>query len=147
MHGGLSLQEMMAPLITYQNKKAGQKGYQAIEKVHVALLSETRRISNNLFTLVFYQQEPCTAKLLPRRVNAVLEDESGAPVSDSHRITADSTDPDNSRRTARVTFRLTLPNPDRNRDYYLVMTDAETGERLARIPFRIDIAFAQDFDF
>lgn len=147
MHGGLSLQEMMVPLITYQNKKAGQKGYQAIEKVRVALLSETRRISNNLFTLIFYQQEPCTAKLLPRRVNAVMEDESGAPVSDSHRITADSTDADNSRRTARVTFRLTLPNPDRNRDYYLAMTDAETGERLARIPFRIDIAFAQDFDF
>ena len=61
MHGGPSLQEMVVPLIRYQNKRAGQKGYTAITKAEV-MLGESRRISNNFFTLNFYQSSPARAK-------------------------------------------------------------------------------------
>lgn len=147
MHGGLSLQEMAVPLIAYENKRAGQKGYQPIDRVDVVLSSAARKISNNIFTLTFYQAQPCSQKMQPRTVAARMEDAQGNPVSDAHRIVADSATTDNSQRAIRATFRLTGSEYDRRAAYFLVMTDEQTGETLAKEEFTIDIAFAQDFDF
>ncbi|MDO5300284.1 MAG: BREX-1 system phosphatase PglZ type A [Clostridia bacterium] len=147
MHGGLSLQELMVPLIIYRNKKAGQKGYQAIDKVGLALISQTRRISNNIFTLQFYQTEPCTEKMRQRKVCLHFEDAAGARISDAHTILADRSTPDNSRRSFHVTFRLTQSGFDRDADYMLLALDAEDGQTLIREAFKINIAFAQEFDF
>lgn len=79
MHGGLSLQELVVPLIAYRNRKAGQKGYRAITKADIVLLGENRTISNGIFTLVFYQQEACGGKVQPRTVNARFVDRRGQP--------------------------------------------------------------------
>ncbi len=147
MHGGLSLQELVVPLIAYRNRKAGQKGYRAITKADIVLLGENRTISNGIFTLVFYQQEACGGKVQPRTVNARFVDRRGQPVSDSHRIIGDSTAAENNDRTTRVTFRLLGSNYDKNERYDLVLTDEDDRTELARVPFTIDIVFGMDFDF
>lgn len=147
VHGGLSLQEMMIPLVRYQNRKAGQKGFQAAEKTEVLLLGENRRISNNVFTLTFYQKKPCIGKVQPRTILARFEDAWGKMISDEHRLVFDRTETENNQRTLRATFRLLGSGYDRNAQYNLVLRDAEENAELERIPFRIDIVFENDFGF
>ncbi len=147
MHGGLSLQEMMVPLIQYQNKKSGQKGYTAITKTDIVLLGDHREISNNLFTLAFFQKEPCIGKVQPRRVLARFEDGNGRVISDEHIINGSSVAQENSERVSRVSFRLLGSGYDRALDYWLVLTDQEDRQEIARIPFRINIVFGLDFGF
>lgn len=147
MHGGLSLQEMMVPLIQYQNKKSGQKGYTAITKTDIVLLGDHREISNNLFTLAFFQKEPCIGKVQPRRVLARFEDGNGAVISDEHIINGSSISQENNERVSRVSFRLLGSGYDRTLDYWLVLTDREDRQEIERIPFRINIVFGLDFGF
>ena len=82
----------------------------------------------------------------PRTVLARLEDASGRPVSDEHRLVCNMTAEDNTLRTLRVAFRLLGSGYDRNAEYPLVLRDAETHAELQRIPFRIDVIFENDFD-
>lgn len=147
MHGGPSLHEMMIPLVRYQNRKAGQKGFSAITKTNVMLMGENRRISNNIFTLSFYQKEPCVGKIQPRTIIARLEDAQGRIISDEHRLICDLTAVENNQRTLRVTFRLLGSSYDRSAEYNLTLRDADENTELERIPFRIDIVFENDFDF
>lgn len=147
VHGGPTLQELAVPLIEYHYKKSGQKGYTPIEKVNIALLGDSRKITNNIFSLVFHQKEACTAKLRPRTVIAHFEDMTGKQVSDRARIVGDKADTENAARTTRVTFHLTSSEYDRNQDYFLVLADEDNPREAERIPFRIDIAFGLDFGF
>ena len=147
MHGGLSLQELVIPVIHYQNKKAGQKGFQAIEKAEIELLGENRKISNNLFNLYFYQKQPCSGKVLPRQVEVYFEDVNGKMISDDHKLTFNFTSEEKNDRRSRVSFRLLESGFDSHADYYLVMKDLETGEKILRIAFRIEVVFGNEFDF
>ena len=147
MHGGVSLQELMTPLIQYQSKKAGQRGYQAITKTEIFLLGENRTISNNLFSLSFHQTEACGGKILPRVVAAHFEDAQGKVISDEHRWTANSIALEKNERVKRVTFRLLGNGYDKYSDYYLVLIDAEDKTVMQKIPFRINIVFGLEFDF
>ena len=147
MHGGLSLQELVIPVVHYQNRKAGQKGYQAIEKAEIELLGDNRKISNNLFSLNFYQKQPCSGKVLPRQVEVYFEDAQGKRISDDHKLTVNSTSEEKNDRRIRVSFRLLESGLDSHTDYFLVMKDAESGEKLIREAFRIEVVFGNEFDF
>jgi len=147
MHGGLALQELMVPLIRYQNKKSGQKGFTAITKAEIVLLGDNRKISNNIFTLAFYQKSPCVGKVQARQALARFEDSRGEVISDEHRIIANSAATENNERVTKVTFHLLGSGYDRNTDYWLVLKDAEDGAELSRTAFRIDVVFGLDFDF
>lgn len=147
MHGGVALQELMIPLIQYQGKKAGQKGYQAITKTDILLLGENRLISNNLFSLSFHQTEACGGKVQPRVVIARFEDAQGRVISDEHRWTANSMAKEKNERVKRVSFRLLGSGYDKYSDYHLVLIDGEDKIEMQRIPFRINIVFGLEFDF
>ena len=147
MHGGLSLQELAVPLVRYQNKKSGQKGFKAIAKTEILLLGDNRKISNNIFTLSFYQKSPCAGKTQPRQARVYFEDSRGEVISDEHRLIANSASPENNERVTKVTFRLLGSGYDRNADYWLVLRDADDESELARVAFKIDIVFGLDFDF
>lgn len=147
MHGGLSLQELVIPVIHYQNRKAGQKGYQAIEKTEIELLGENRKISNNLFSLSFYQKQPCSGKVLPRQAEVYFEDINGKRISDDHKLTFSSSSEEKNDRRTRVSFRLLESGLDSHADYYLIMKDTESGEKIIREAFRIEVVFGMEFDF
>lgn len=147
LHGGLALQEMVVPLVLYRNRRAGQKGYTAITKPDIELLGASRKISNNLFTLSFYQKQPCGGKVQPRSIRARMEDASGQPVSDEHRLLCDMTAPQNDQRVLRTTFRLLGSGYDRNAEYWLVLRDEEEKAEIERISFQIDVVFEDDFGF
>ena len=147
VHGGISLQECCVPVITFRNIKAGSKQFVDIRKVPITLLSRTRKIANNIFSLEFYQQEAVSGKVVPATYELYFCDEQGDSVSDVQKLIADKTTDNVQERVFRVRFTLKGREFNGSEPYYLNITDKETGELKEHIEFSIKIAFANDFGF
>ena len=154
VHGGISLQEMVVPLIDYHYLRTGSKEYQKnrekidTKPVEVSLLSANRKISNMIFSLNFYQKDAVGDNREKANYSLYFTDSAGKVVSDIARIIADKTSDNSQERTFRYTFNLKSLSFDSKETYYLVIED-ESGLQLPqREEFQIDIAFAVDeFNF
>ncbi|WP_270440213.1 BREX-1 system phosphatase PglZ type A [Acidaminococcus provencensis] len=154
VHGGISLQEMVVPIIDYHYMRTDSAGYQKNKKkydtkpVSLNLLSSSRKISNMIFSLNFYQKEAVGANREAANYLLYFVDSEGTQVSDTQRVIADKTSDNNQDRTFRVSFNLKSMKYSNKESYYLVIAD-ESGLQLPqREEFQIDIAFAvDDFDF
>ena len=154
VHGGASLQEMVVPLIDYHYLRTDSKEYQKnrakidTKPVEISLLSASRKISNMIFSLNFYQKEPVGDNREKASYSLYFTDSAGKVVSDTARIIADKTSDNSQERTFRCTFNLKSLSFDSKETYYLVIAD-ESGLQLPqREEFQIDIAFAVDeFNF
>lgn len=145
VHGGVSLQEMVVPVIAFKNLRTTSKKYVEVSKAELKLLSESRKISNLLFSLDFFQRQPIGEKIEPCAYSVYMTDEEGAIVSDRQTIIADRTSTNASERVFRVRFNLKAGVYDKNKIYRLLIandTDVPNEEE-----FHIDIAFADDFGF
>ena len=146
VHGGVSLQECCVPVITFKNISKTSKKFVDIKKVPVKLLSMTRRISNNIFTLDFMQSEAVGGKTIPAAYEIYLCDKLSNPVSNVQTLLADKTSEPQDR-VFHVRFTLKNVAFDGNAAYYLNIVDKETGEIMERTEFSVKIAFSNDFDF
>ena len=154
VHGGISLQEMVVPIIDYHYMRTDSAGYQKNKKkydtkpVSLNLLSSSRKISNMIFSLNFYQKEAVGANREAANYLLYFVDAEGTQVSDTQRVIADKTSDNNQDRTFRESFNLKSMKYNNKESYYLVIAD-ESGLQLPqREEFQIDIAFAvDDFDF
>ena len=154
VHGGISLQEMVVPIIDYHYMRTDSAGYKKNKKqydtkpVTVGLLSANHKISNMIFSLNFYQKEAVGDNREAANYLLYFVDSENKQVSDTQRIIADKTGDNNQDRTFRVSFNLKSMKYDNKETYYLVIAD-ESGLQLPqREEFTIDIAFAvDDFDF
>lgn len=153
VHGGISLQEMVVPVIDYHFLRNQNKQYQKNQKkydtkpVEVSLLSATHKISNMIFSLNFYQKEPVGDNREAATYQLYFTDSSGKQISDIQKIIADKTSDNGQERTFRCSFNLKSLKYDSKEIYYLVIAD-ENGLVVSREEFQIDIAFAVDeFDF
>ncbi|WFF73556.1 BREX-1 system phosphatase PglZ type A [Proteiniclasticum sp. QWL-01] len=145
VHGGVSLQEMVVPVIAFKNLRTTSKKYVEVSKAELKLLSESRKISNLLFSLDFFQRQPIGEKIEPCAYSVYMTDEEGTIVSDRQTIIADRTSTNASERVFRVRFNLKAGVYDKNKIYRLIIandTDVSNEEE-----FHIDIAFADDFGF
>ncbi|WP_381428186.1 BREX-1 system phosphatase PglZ type A [Sporosarcina thermotolerans] len=147
VHGGASLQEVVVPLVSFKNKRAGQKGSQAIQKVDVKLTSTTRKITNSIFNLDFFQTEKVEDKRIPRTVVICMADDKGNVLSNEERIIGDRSFDNPAERTFRIQFVLKNISYDRNKTYYLIVKDTETGVITEKVPFSINLGIVSDFDF
>lgn len=145
VHGGISLQEMVVPVIVYKGMRPGYKNYVEVHNPGLALISENRKISNLMFFLDFLQNQPVGEKVQPCNYNLYLINEEGTPVSDIQTVIANKTNDNASERVFRVRFTLKQMQYDRNKSYRLVITNGI--DEPEEIEFRIDIAFADDFGF
>ena len=154
VHGGISLQEMVVPVIDYHYMRTDSAEYRKnknkydTKPVTLSLLSASRKISNMIFSLNFYQKEAVGANREAATYLLYFADSEGKQVSDTQRVIADRTGRDNQDRTFRVSFNLKSMKYSSTESYYLVIAD-ESGLQLPqREEFQIDIAFAMDdFDF
>lgn len=147
VHGGASLQEVVVPLLTYKNRRAGQKGAQVIEKVDIKLTNATRKITNSIFTLSFFQTEKVAEKMLPRTVVIFMADKTGNILSNEETIIGDRTFDNPADRTFKLRFVLRAIQYHRDETYYLMIKDTETGIVVEKIPFTLDLGIVSDFDF
>ena len=153
VHGGISLQEMVVPVIDYHFLRNQSKQYQRNQNkydtkpVEVNLLSATHKISNMIFSLNFYQKEPVGDNREAATYLLYFTDGNGKQISDIAKIIADKTSDDGQERIFRCQFNLKSLKYDNKGIYYLVITN-EDGLVVSREEFQIDIAFAvEEFDF
>ena len=145
VHGGISLQEMVVPVIVYKGMRAGAKKYVEVQNPGLSLISESRKVSNLMFSLDFLQKRPVGDKVQPCTYSLHFTNEEGVPVSDFQTVIADRTGNNASDRVFRVRFTLKPMQYNRHKIYRLCLAnDTDAPEE---IEFRIDIAFADDFGF
>jgi len=145
VHGGISLQEMALPVIVYKGMRTGYKKYVEVQNPGLSLISESRKVSNLMFSLDFLQKQPVGEKVQPCDYNLYFTNDEGVPVSDFQTVIADRMSNNASDRVFRVRFTLKQIQYSRNNIYRLVIAnDTDAPEE---VEFRIDIAFADDFGF
>ncbi len=148
VHGGISLQEMVVPVIEYHHLRNSSAEYQRNRQkydtrpVQVNLLSATRKISNMIFSLNFYQTEAVGGVRESATYNAYFTDAEGRTISDIQKIIADKTSDNAQDRTFRCCFNLKSLQYDSRATYYLIIQEESGLLAPQRIEFQIDIAFA-----
>lgn len=154
VHGGISLQEMVVPVVEYRHLRNDSKEYLRNKQkydtkpVSLSLLSSNRKISNMIFFLNFYQTEAVCENREKANYLVYFTDDSGTQISDVQKIIADKTTTNNSERTFRCNFNLKSLKYDKKATYYLVIADEQGLQMPQREEFQIDIAFAvEEFDF
>ena len=145
VHGGISLQEMVVPVIVYKGMRTGYKKYVEVQNPGLSLISESRKVSNLMFSLDFLQRQPVGDKVQPCNYRLHFTDDEGVPVSDFQTVIADRTSNNASDRVFRERFTLKQMQYNGNKIYHLVIAnDTDAPEE---VEFRIDIVFADDFGF
>lgn len=154
VHGGISLQEMVVPVIDYQFLRNASKTYQRnrekydTKPVEVSLLSATRKISNMIFSLNFFQKEAVGDNRSACNYLLYFTDSNGKQISDTARLIADKSSDNAQERTFRCSFNLKSLKYSNRDSYYLVIADESGMQAPQREEFQIDIAFAVDeFNF
>ena len=145
VHGGISLQEMVVPVIVYKGMRSSYKRYVEVQNPGLSLISESRKVSNLIFSLDFLQKQPVGEKVQACSYTLYFNDDEGISVSDTQTVIADRTSSNASDRVFRVRFTLKQMKFNKNKIYRLVIAnDTDVPEEFE---FRIDIAFADDFGF
>lgn len=154
VHGGISLQEMVVPVIDYHYLRSDSKTYLRnkdaydTKPVEVGLLSASRKVSNRAFSLNFYQKTAVGANRSAANYLVYFVDADGEPISDTARIIADKASDNGQERIFRCNFNLKARKYDNRESYYLVIAEESGVKMPQKEEFQIDIASAVDeFDF
>lgn len=143
VHGGLSLEEVIVPVIEVKSKKGG-KNQRAVE---LQLISSNNKITNYETMLTFFQKENVSKTVLPLEASIYFEDEDGNKISNEVIIFADKNSEYSEDRQFKEKFTLKRTNYSKNKIYYLIIKDGQTDLEVNRFEFIIDIAFQDGFDF
>lgn len=147
VHGGASLQEVVVPVVTFKSKRVGQSLTSLIPKVKVALTNQSRKITNSIFNLEFFQTESVGYKYSGRTVMVYFKDENENIISNEEKIIADRETAVPANRLFRIQFALKNQSYDKDRKYYLCIVDNETELIVEQVSFSINLGFVNDFDF
>lgn len=143
VHGGCSPQEMIIPLIDVKTEKSKVETTFA----EISMTTNISKITNLSVNLEFFQRQPVSDVVKPATYHIYFEAEDGERVSNENQYHADSAEnnPLNTKAKLRFSFKNRIySNKDK---YYLIIMDEEHNIQLAKIPFTIDIAMANDFGF
>ncbi len=146
VHGGISLQELVLPVISYKSMRTASKKFVDVSKAELQLISQSRKISNSIFGLEFYQKEVVGGKIVPAAYEIYLCDAAGNAVSDRQLLIADKTSDSSADRLFQLRFALKNRRFDPRETYFLTIAEKGSSRVCERIAFTINIAFAQNFD-
>ncbi|NMM63706.1 BREX-1 system phosphatase PglZ type A [Clostridium sp. P21] len=147
VHGGAMLQEIVVPVIKFKNDRS-ISSVNDIRKANISLTSITRKITNPITFLEFFQEEKIQDKVIAQKIRCFFEDEEGNKISNIKTIIGDSRSENPLDRTFRIEFVLDSRTYDKTKQYFLVMQDDEDSNGMYEmIPYTIDIAIVDDFGF
>ena len=93
--GGISLKEMCVPLIEYKHLRNNSKEYirnkykYDTKSVKVKLLSANHKVSNNIFSFIFYQEDVIGDNKEAENYDVYFADASSKMINDIQKIIAD----------------------------------------------------------
>jgi len=141
VHGGSSPQEMIIPVLELKM----ERGHMETKPVSISLVSMIQKITNLITGMDFIQSEPVSDTVKETTYRLLFESEDGERISNENIYVADSREPDSAKRIFRMRFNFKNQKYDKNKQYYLVVTDDNTGLELFRHPVIMDLTFADDF--
>ncbi|MBE6500278.1 MAG: BREX-1 system phosphatase PglZ type A [Methanobrevibacter thaueri] len=143
VHGGASLEECIIPLL----EVSGGKGAKNQRTVELQLISTKNKITNHDVMLTFFQKENISQDVLPLEASVYFVDEDNNKISGESIIFADKSSDSAEDREFKENFRLLQKQYDKSKNYYLIIRDLKEDIEVDRIPFTIDMAFQDGFDF
>lgn len=143
VHGGASLEECIVPLLEVRADKRAKKQ----STVELQLISTNNRVTNHDIMLTFFQKENISQDVLPLEAAVYFVDDNNNKISGETIIFADKNSDSAEDREFKEHFRLLQKQYDKSKDYYLIIRDLKEDVEVERIPFTIDIAIQDDFDF
>ena len=147
VHGGAMLQEVVIPVIKFKNDRSASS-VNEIRKANISLTSVTKKITNIITYLEFFQEEKIQDKVISQRIKCFFEDENGVRISNENIIIGDSRSENPLERSYREKFVLKSMAYDKTKQYFLVMQDDEDSNGMyERIPYNVDIAIVDEFGF
>lgn len=82
VHGGASLQEIVIPLVVISLERGEEASVRSVKIDKIS--SASNKITTGQVSVAFYQVEPVSAKVLPRRLRAGIYAEDGKLISNLH---------------------------------------------------------------
>ncbi|MFC1792658.1 BREX-1 system phosphatase PglZ type A [Planctomycetota bacterium] len=145
IHGGISLQEVVIPVVIAGRVrgKAAEKTRQ--RKVSIQVLGTNIRITTNRHRFQLLQTDAVSERVKPMTVKVAVYDDNDKPVTSIESVTFDSSSNNMAERTKWVTLTLQNIAYKRDKDYGLILRDAETDIQIQSVNVRIDRAFGEDF--
>lgn len=143
VHGGSSPQEMLVPVLDIKM----ERGHMETKKAEIALVSIVHKITNLITSMDFIQSDAIsdTVKTANYRIFFISEDNE--KISNENSYVADSREENAQKRIFRMRFTFKNKKYDKDKQYYLVVYDDESGLEQWRQSVIMDIAFADDFGF
>lgn len=143
MHGGSSPQEMIVPVLDVKM----ERGHMETKPAVITLVSIVQKITNLITSMDFIQSEPVSDLVKETTYRLVFVSEDEERISNENIYVADSREPDSAKRIFRLRFNFKNQKYDKNKQYYLLAVDDNTGLELFRHPVIMDIMLADDFGF
>jgi uncharacterized protein (TIGR02687 family) len=144
VHGGMSLQEMMVPVIRIRKAREDD-----IRTVSYSILSSTGVITTNQHLVKIIQEEPVSAKVQPLSLTLRFEAEDGTILTNQREIHLDSRDESQENRSysASFVFSSKIEQYNNRQIKLAVYRSAHSHLVPARDPlsYRIQISIAPDF--
>ncbi|MGV2620919.1 UNVERIFIED_CONTAM: BREX-1 system phosphatase PglZ type A [Halobacillus marinus] len=147
VHGGASLQEVVVPLIRFKNARRGQSHSREVQQVEIKLTNTSRKLTNSIFHLNFFQTEKVEGKTTPRTATIFMVDDEEQKISNEEVVIADKSTDKPEERMFKLRFVLKTQDYDKSKTYYLIVKDLDTGVVLERIPYSISLGISNEFDF
>lgn len=143
VHGGLSLEEVIVPVIEISSKRGGKNQ----RTVELQLIGTNYKITNYDTMLSFFQSENVSKTVLPLEASIYFVDDEENKISNEVIIYADKNSDFAEDRQFKEKFTLKRINYSKNKPYYLIIKDIQSDLEIKRFEFMIDIAFQSEFSF
>ena len=143
VHGGSSPQEMLVPVLEFKM----ERGHMETKNAEIALVSIVHKITNLITSMDFIQSDAVSDTVKAAKYRIFFLSEDNEKISNENSYVADSREENAQKRIFRMRFTFKNKKYDRDKQYYLVVYDEESGLEQWRQPVIMDIAFADDFGF
>ena len=143
VHGGSSPQEMLVPVLEFKM----ERGHMETKNAEIALVSIVHKITNLITSMDFIQSDVVSDTVKAAKYRIFFLSEDNEKISNENSYVADSREENAQKRIFRMRFTFKNKKYDKEKQYYLVVYDEESGLEQWRQPVIMDIAFADDFGF
>ena len=143
VHGGSSPQEMLMPVLEFKM----ERGHMETKNAEIALVSIVHKITNLITSMDFIQSDAVSDTVKAAKYRIFFLSEDNEKISNENSYVADSREENAQKRIFRMRFTFKNKKYDKDKQYYLVVYDEESGLEQWRQPVIMDIAFADDFGF
>lgn len=147
IHGGASLQEIVVPVLTISKLRQD-----TTTQVEIDIIKSNDRITTNILSVSFIQQDMVTTSTLPRTIRASIQAEDGELLSDQFNYIFDIEEGSERQREVKHKFQLLskASGKYKNQRVKLILEEPVEGsskwKEYKRFMYTLNISFSNDFD-